>query len=736
MSVDIPRVSLISCDTLKTRMFQKTFSGLVITVVLAQFFFANASQVLAAPPLVSCSAEQIRATERWWYFGNRGVVDFGVSGTGATFSTNPQSISMLEGSTVVTDTSGELQFYSNGQTIWNRNNQAMPNGTGLTAAPSATQTVASFPSLSRPGIYFVIHNGGAFETGGSGPLRYSEVDMSLNGGLGDVTPGIKNLLLDGGANTATEGLIAVPNADATGFWVITATGASEVGNHNIVAHEFDGDGPTGTIVRSAMSTPNGNTFATFNISPDMTKLVQHFGNFTGGSGQLRLLDIDAATGVISEIVTWDLASTGSNGTYNYSADFSPDGRYVYATRIFGTGKLFRYDIQTYTTAEDLEANIELIGSIGASGGQVKRAPNGRMYVANYNAAHLSVVNDPNNPTDPDFVQAGITLPAGAVSQFGLPQTVAGCPAPKNAPVNLTATADGSSAIDLAWSEPVDTDGEVLLGYKIDRSTDGVTWSTIVSNTGNTNLTYENTGLSADTLYYYRVFSVYGAFNSDASNIASARTDDVATYAVIYTAGVNGTLTGTTSQTVAHGASSSAVTAVPDSGYQFEKWSDDVTQNPRTDLNVTAPISVSAVFSVVPPAPVAPVNHGSVLITWANQPTPSIEEVQRAVQVSTEATSQNKKYCPLGTINRTLRLGMKGEDVRSLQTFLNCVGFSLAPTGPGSAGKETIHFSDRTHNALIRFQEAYTSDVLTPINRTKGTGIFAEYSKKKAQTVGM
>ena len=76
----------------------------------------------------------------------------------------------------------------------------------------------------------------------------------------------------------------------------------------------------------------------------------------------------------------------------------------------------------------------------------------------------------------------------------------------------------------------------------------------------------------------------------ASFVASATT-----YTLTYTAGANGTLTGSTTQTVASGGSGTAVTAVPNSGYSFSKWSDDSTSNPRTDTNVTANISVTASF---------------------------------------------------------------------------------------------------------------------------------------------
>ena len=69
------------------------------------------------------------------------------------------------------------------------------------------------------------------------------------------------------------------------------------------------------------------------------------------------------------------------------------------------------------------------------------------------------------------------------------------------------------------------------------------------------------------------------------------------YSLIYTAGPGGTLSGAPVQVVLHGSDGTPVTAVPNTGYSFSKWSDDITDNPRTDVNVTDDISVSAVFLV-------------------------------------------------------------------------------------------------------------------------------------------
>lgn len=63
----------------------------------------------------------------------------------------------------------------------------------------------------------------------------------------------------------------------------------------------------------------------------------------------------------------------------------------------------------------------------------------------------------------------------------------------------------------------------------------------------------------------------------------------------YSAGPNGTLTGTVAQTVNYGGSGTQVIAVPDLGYQFDKWSDSATVASRTDTNVTAHKNVTAAF---------------------------------------------------------------------------------------------------------------------------------------------
>jgi hypothetical protein len=68
------------------------------------------------------------------------------------------------------------------------------------------------------------------------------------------------------------------------------------------------------------------------------------------------------------------------------------------------------------------------------------------------------------------------------------------------------------------------------------------------------------------------------------------------YTLSYTAGEGGSISGESTQTVSHGSDGSSVEAVADEGYEFLNWSDEVTDNPRTDTNVTGDISVTANFT--------------------------------------------------------------------------------------------------------------------------------------------
>ena len=421
--------------------------------------------VQVTPPLTSCTAAQVRATQRYWYFGNAAALDFGPS-----FDT-PQRVTGVgttpEGSTVVTDTSGNLQFWSNADTIYNRNGQPMLNGTGLTGSFSATQTVSAFPAPGRPGFYFVVTTS-ANHT--AGQLRYSEVDMSLDGGLGGVVTGRKNLNL--GTATAFEDIQAVPNADGTGYWVLTST----AGTGNVLAYAFDGNGPvTGTPVVTPLPNVLAGTagYHRIQVSPDGSQLLLMSGD--SAVDRMWLLDFDGATGRMYPRVSWTGGGTGNRA---YGADFSPSGKYVYVSYIDG-GQLLRWDIASYTTQAQLEAHPELVIDGTGSGGQVRRSPDGRMiWVNDDSISSLSVLTTPDDPAGAGLVTASISL-APATTVFGLPEFVTGCPVPKpsdygDAPASYATTdsANGARHELIGYDASAHT-ASLMLGAQVDDESSGV-----------------------------------------------------------------------------------------------------------------------------------------------------------------------------------------------------------------------------------------------------------------------
>jgi len=135
-----------------------------------------------------------------------------------------------------------------------------------------------------------------------------------------------------------------------------------------------------------------------------------------------------------------------------------------------------------------------------------------------------------------------------------------------------------------------------------------------------------------------------------------------TYTVTYSAGVNGSLTGSSTQIIDYASSTLAVTAVPDSGYRFVNWDDDSTDNPRTDLNVNDNISVTAVFALLGAPGISSVSStptaSTSAITWTTDiaastkivygPTTSYSASTAETNISSRVTSHSATLSSLAS----------------------------------------------------------------------------------------
>ena len=244
-----------------------------------------------------------------WYFGDHAGLDFN-SGVPVAL-TNSQMLTH-EGCAVLSNGGGQLLFYTDGVTIWNKNHQIMLNGSGLMGDFSSTQSAIIVPKPGSSTLFYVFTTD--YEAHSNG-LRYSIIDLSLDGGLGGITS-TKNILL---YTPSCEKLTVVKHANTADFWIIT----HGWNNNNYYSYLLDTNGVNpipiissiGTLIPRPFVSSGADATGVIKISPDGNKLV----SILEGLDLVELFDFNTATGVVSN----QQQLTNNKGSL-YGAEFSTD----------------------------------------------------------------------------------------------------------------------------------------------------------------------------------------------------------------------------------------------------------------------------------------------------------------------------------------------------------------------------------------------------------------------------
>jgi len=356
--------------------------------------------------LLSILVSHAQGEANIWYFGTNAGVDFN---SGSPVALTNGQLNTSEGCATISNSSGQLLFYTDGITVWNKNHVVMPNGTGLSGDSSSTQSATIVPKPGSNTLFYVFTLD-AFA--GANGFQYSEVDISLDNGNGAVTSN-KNILL---YTPSCEKLAIVKHANNTDFWVVT----HQWNSNNFVSYLLTSTGLdiANPIISSVGTIINGttdNVWGQMKISPDGSKL-----GICNSFINAEIFDFNNNTGTISN-------PTVLFTQFNcYGLEFSPNSQVLYITNIDGDTPVFKiiqYDLSNSSTINTSEQTIYTSLSNNQAPASLQLGSDGKIYIAQINKTSLSVIDNPNQLGSTSNIQINAVDLLGKVCQFGLPPFV-------------------------------------------------------------------------------------------------------------------------------------------------------------------------------------------------------------------------------------------------------------------------------------------------------------------------
>lgn len=348
-----------------------------------------------------------------WYFGDHAGIDFT---SGSAVAVGDGALYSWEACTSISDpATGDLLFYSNGQSVWNAQHQVMPNGSGLMGCDSpqinsTSQGVLIVPDPGSPSRYYLF-TAPCAESGLTDNIKFSVVDMQLDGGLGDVTVKDSSIY----STPCVESLTYTADAAGTGYWLM----GHEWNNNAYVRFQITPSGISPPQVQAIgglltqVGTTNDGAVCGGAFSPSGTR----FAFQSQPWNHVELYRFDPVTGLLSDVLVLPLDSALHPSDYGHSVSFSPSSCRLYASRVFGP--LYQWDLSSGSDADIVASRTKLILNL-CYGGNMQLAPDGRLYIAQLFGLGLSCIEFPDElGAAAGFQLSG--LPVIGSSMYGLPQ---------------------------------------------------------------------------------------------------------------------------------------------------------------------------------------------------------------------------------------------------------------------------------------------------------------------------
>lgn len=323
--------------------------------------------------------------------------------TGMPTNVTGSLMNTYEGCFAVSDMNGNLLFFSDGITIWNKNKAIMTNGTGLTGNSSSAQSGIIFPYPYSTTRYVAVTLGER----NANNLSYSIIDMSQNGGFGAVESLNKNKLLTGQSGYLGESVTAVRHTNRNDFWIV-AVGRSATSPCYLNVWKATSAGVQANRHSSAAINVASPGFASAGGYIRFTRNGKHFVWVSFPEKFFAYGDFNSTTGMISNVKV----RTGATGNFGYGVEFSPNDKYLYLTYAPGSinvnsiSALAIYDFDALLVASDpnnvnpLKTIINgpsLSNGVNDHFGAIQVGPDNRMYMPHHGAKGMYVITNPDTP---------------------------------------------------------------------------------------------------------------------------------------------------------------------------------------------------------------------------------------------------------------------------------------------------------------------------------------------------
>lgn len=370
---------------------------------------------------------------RNWYFGNNAGLVF--EGRYPMPLMGGQTNSR-EGVASISDTLGNLLFYTDGQTVWNMNHEIIAQD--LAGDPLSTMSATILPSRINDDQY-ILFTTSVIVNGPDGPEvpeggHYYIFDFSEANPNGVIIEDYTSLGTGPIQTRSVEKFLGIPYPESIiadtlnrpGYWLIT----HEFDRYTFKVSQFEEMYFSDTLIEIGQQHGNGaddfgaNRGAIGYIASSLQG--DKIAVAIEGQQMIEVLRFDNEKGLLrryKELPAGDPDNKKEKTRGSYGLAFSPSGRFLYGTSRDG-GILYQWDFNTmYTVAEVyiLRNNPDI------PCGALQLAPNGKIYLAIEGEDYLGVINRPDRLGKRSaYEEFGARLidndtGEGGTSTLGLPQ---------------------------------------------------------------------------------------------------------------------------------------------------------------------------------------------------------------------------------------------------------------------------------------------------------------------------